>query len=320
MALSSAQKAQKRYKIKMQAVRTDDQWIQRTSCQTLKELGDTLRILSAKTGFPIVMTMARSRGQNGPSLRITPVRVGQKFCVGHIESASLKYDNMVWDYFTPEIFNWLVDKKISVPDSLPEKIQWLNYDDDRLLITALDDFLRILCKNKTVYVPDSNDRLTKLAKVWLDLPHPPPCTVGLALCTTKAFETKDVNHITPNGTIIMVQPETLTSKAIKAARESNIDIWRLDLGDALLGEVSRIFNTCLRFQHHAGKRVISGIPVVAGGMVGNPGDIAVNSISMPTIIFGKTDGLGGISALSHKDAWRRRRIIEWISQYGASNV
>ncbi|MCJ7778255.1 MAG: 4-hydroxy-2-oxovalerate aldolase, partial [Sedimentisphaerales bacterium] len=64
---------------------------------TVAELWKALKELSAKTGYKLVLTIARSRNENQKSLRITPVRVGYGYCVGHIESPSAEHDIRIFE-------------------------------------------------------------------------------------------------------------------------------------------------------------------------------------------------------------------------------
>lgn len=43
-----------------------------------------------------------------------------------------------------------------------------------------------------------------------------------------------------------------------------------------------------------GERIVEGIRIVAGGVIGEKGDIIVDSISSPTTIIGVADGTGKI--------------------------
>jgi hypothetical protein len=43
-----------------------------------------------------------------------------------------------------------------------------------------------------------------------------------------------------------------------------------------------------------GKDTISGVPVIAGGIIGNEGDIVLDSIRNPTSVVGVADGEGSV--------------------------
>jgi 4-hydroxy-2-oxovalerate aldolase len=320
MAFLAAERARRHHDGTDRHIAADDQWVHRASCTTLEELRDTLRVLAAKTSFTVVMSMARPRGNNAAPLRIAPVRVGHKYCIGHVESASPEHDAMVWECFRAEVGNWMVDRQITPPQLLPPGTYWLPYDDDHLLITALDDLLRIVSPTGGFYIPDSDDPLTLLALKWLGTSAKPPCDVGLALDSRMHFGLADSECVRIGGKLIIAQSDAVSPNVLQIVRERDIEVWRLDMGEALLAEVARTFNTRLRFEHHGGKRIVGGVRVVAGGMVGDPGDIVVNSISQPSIILGKADGKGGVLPLSDEDWERRRQILEWIGGQGATKA
>jgi hypothetical protein len=52
--------------------------------------------------------------------------------------------------------------------------------------------------------------------------------------------------------------------------------------------------------------------VIAGGIVGEAGDLIVDSISSPSLILGKADGLGGVLPLNIEDRKKTDRIQRWI--------
>lgn len=314
MADSAAKKAKARHASQERRLVADEQWVHRATCSTLDELRAALQVLSAKTRFPVVVSMARTRGNGGSSLRIAPIRIGQKYCIGHVESGSPEQDAAVWDCFGAEVAYWMVDRQIPAPVSLPSSSLWLAYDDDQLLITALDDLLRVSCSQKRIYCPDSEERIVKLALPRLAVSSAAPWDVGVALSVRRPFTRSDVDCIQSGGMLILVQPDAIESEAIIVARERGLLVLRLDLREALVAEVSRLFNTQLRLDRHAGRRVLANATVVAGGVVGNPGEIVVNSISVPTIILGKADGVGGIVPFGPEDEAGRRAVLEWMLQ------
>lgn len=308
-----AAKNAKTRNVRQERLPTDDlQWVNRTVCSTLEQLKSELQMLSAKTGFPIVMSMARTRRNDCSYFRIAPIRIGQKYCVGHVESGSVEQDTAVWDCLGSEVMYWMVDRQIHPLGVLPESWLWLAYDDDQLLVTALEDFLRMACPKKTLYCPDFEERIAKLAHERLEFSSDSHCDVGVALSVRRRFMRSDIDHIKPDGTLILVQPEAIESEAINEARDRDLLIWRLDLGEALVSEVSRVFNTHFRLDRHAGRKHLSATTVVAGGVVGKPGEFVVDSISMPTAILGKADGVGGIVSLDTENETGRLCVLEWI--------
>lgn len=81
-----------------------------------------------------------------------------------------------------------------------------------------------------------------------------------------------------------------------------VEVIRLDGRAALTGEVIGLLDAQRLADKVMGRVYISSIPVVAGGVWGNAGDVVVNSIKEPTQVIGIADGNGGIkSQLSNAD-------------------
>jgi 4-hydroxy-2-oxovalerate aldolase len=94
----------------------------------------------------------------------------------------------------------------------------------------------------------------------------------------------------------------INSEIAKDLLARRVEVIRLDGRAALVGEVIGLLDAQKLADRVMGRAGIGGVPVVAGGVWGNAGDVVVNSILEPTQVIGIADGNGGIkSQLSNAD-------------------
>jgi 4-hydroxy-2-oxovalerate aldolase len=271
-------------------------WVNRHSCRNIDELMTMLKVLSAKTGYKTVLSISRSRIDNPSPVRITPIRIGCGYCIGHVESASKTEDLKILKKTIGHIKNWMLDLQISMPKTVPDSINVVSYDDDLLILTSLTDFIRLNINGNRVYIPTSGDDIIRRAKEFMQ--HfvtfcDKNADIGIALTNNPKFSSSDVEAIKSKGTL-------------------NLKLYRLDLGDAIISEVTRVFNTLDRMRNHAGSLTVNGETIVSGGKIGQKGDIIVDSINTPSLILGKANGIGGSNPLEPSDEPRRKKILQWI--------
>lgn len=87
---------------------------------------------------------------------------------------------------------------------------------------------------------------------------------------------------------------SLASGVVEICDRKGIQVYRVDLRPALAGEIVPIFGAHYLIAHTAGRKDIGGVTVVAGGKIGQPGDIVLDSISNPSVVIGVADGTGGV--------------------------
>lgn len=291
-------------------------WIYRTACGTLEELKRALRVLASKTGVEAVVTLARPRDGLVGEVRIAPLRAGRHYCIAHVESPGPETDEMIAALFAGEVRLWMGDRRIGRPAALDEQCVWLTYDDDRLIASALCDFLAMRKVVGPVWLPAGRDRLVSLIEAMIGRVQgaEEPFAAAVAASTSAPLSAADITRLAPGGMVVTVVPGAMDASATAEARKRGMEIWRLDLQEALTAEVSWVFDSYRRYREHAGRRRFNGFDVVAGGIVGEAGDIVVDSISTPTTILGKADGRGGLLPLRPEDEQRRRTVLEWMLQ------
>lgn len=290
-----------------------DTWVKTQTCSTLEELKVSLRVLSAKTGFPKVMSLSRNRHAIVGELRIAPLRTGGRFCIAHVESTGPGIDTKIVDYLAAEADFWMVDHRVYAPGGSFDAIDCVVYDDDRLLVAALVDFLNLKYRDSSVYLAEPGGRIADLAGRSITQSRRPPFDVGIGFTPERRFSSDDVRLIRDGGTLVVVTPDAVEAEALEHARGRGIEVWRLDLGEALVADVSRLYETRSRLIRHAGRRTLGGRTIVAGGVVGAPGDLVTNSVTVPTSIIGTADGKGGVVSLDASDAPARALLTQWIT-------
>lgn len=96
------------------------------------------------------------------------------------------------------------------------------------------------------------------------------------------------------GLVIDAGIGTIDPKAIKIARDRGLELYRLDMRAGLSGEIITALETSKLVESIIGTKNMGGVTVVAGGFVGEKGDVIVDSIINPTRVIGIADGKGGL--------------------------
>lgn len=84
--------------------------------------------------------------------------------------------------------------------------------------------------------------------------------------------------------------------ALDEAEERGIAVVRIDLRPALAATALELIHMHTLVHEKMGQDEWDGVSVVAGGIIGKPGDIIVDHITRPTRIIGIADGKGGIQS------------------------
>lgn len=88
--------------------------------------------------------------------------------------------------------------------------------------------------------------------------------------------------------------DSFRPSAIEYALSRNIEIYRTDITATLEGVISSILREELISKLHRGRKLIDGVPIVSGGVLGRSGDIIVDSLLKPCHIYGVADGRGDL--------------------------
>ena len=103
---------------------------------------------------------------------------------------------------------------------------------------------------------------------------------------------KMVISLKNNSIIIDAGKGTLTKEAIKIANERKIDIFRVDIFPSLEGLISKTFSMERQIKKLLKKKKIGKINIFNTGKLGDYGDLIVDDIDTPSIVYGICDGKG----------------------------
>jgi len=127
----------------------------------------------------------------------------------------------------------------------------------------------------------NNETAAKAAEILIGM------TQGIQVITLDM-----VKSLAPGAIIIDGGKGTLWPEAVEAAEESGIEIYRLDVSAAFEGVISSLFAVEDMVKKRLGRGVFNGRPVVSGGLLGRHGDIVVDNVHKPEIVYGIADGKG----------------------------
>jgi len=140
-----------------------------------------------------------------------------------------------------------------------------------------------------------------IATTKKDLPYGLDCVIGF----TRGIPviSKDlVLLIRKNGFILDGGSGTISLDGIKEAKKKQVKVLRLDIRMGFASYVNLMINSEKLISKITGIKKITDFNIIAGGIIGNLGDIVVDDISKPKKIFGVSDGKGGLldDQISHK--------------------
>ena len=108
---------------------------------------------------------------------------------------------------------------------------------------------------------------------------------------------------------------TILPDGITEAQRRGCLLLRVDIWPALTGTLSAAHDSFMKTSDALGWKILDGIPVVAGGAMGQSGDVIVDSVYHPTRVIGVCDGKGGVHfRFSNEDAERVRRVQTEINR------
>jgi len=308
VAHTSAQQALKSQPVSPAVPAAASDRLERTQPASLKDLADRLRVDRGKFAQPRVVTVAHLPGQSQP--RIGPLRKNAGSIVAHVEVADGTAYGQVRSALTDVCELWLVDNDLAQTLTAEERLACYVYDDERIIAQALADAMQMLGVERAALIGENAARTDAIRSFVTLCDKSEPVDAIVACMANEPASPDDVSQIREGGVVFLLQAGALSEAGFQAARQRGMAIWRLDCGAALVAEVERILNTRERFQGGAGTRTLpSGQRVVAGGVVGDEGDIVVDHCQRPRFILGEADGRGGIRPLQ---ADAGRAMQQWI--------
>lgn len=128
---------------------------------------------------------------------------------------------------------------------------------------------------------------------------------GVAVITKEMVE-----QLASNAIIIDAGKGTVAADAIELAQSRNISVYRLDVGAALVGMVEAQLEIEKIFKNKIGRAQFKGETIIAGGLMGSYGEIVVDSVAVPSVVYGMANGKGDfIRKLSKEQIKRMQELI-----------
>jgi len=98
--------------------------------------------------------------------------------------------------------------------------------------------------------------------------------------------------------------------ALEAAARLGIAVVRPDMRAALAAELDALLGARRIAARSMGRAELAGVPVVAGGLVGRPGEVVVDCVARPTRALGVCDGAGRVVPADAPEDRRRLDAVE----------
>ena len=104
---------------------------------------------------------------------------------------------------------------------------------------------------------------------------------------------QEVSLLPKHVSLYAARPNAFSNCFVEASLARELFIVRVDLRASLAAEMSLVIETKRVFDM-MGSTVLSGIQIVAGGVIGQRGNVVVDSLKEPTRVIGIADGSGGL--------------------------
>ncbi len=101
-----------------------------------------------------------------------------------------------------------------------------------------------------------------------------------------------IDSVAPDALIMDAGKGCLFPEAIRRAVERGLAVLRVDVRAGFEGQVAMLLEMDRILKGTIGRRDLSGIPIVSGGLLAWENEIVVDNVHHPTTIFGVADGRG----------------------------
>ncbi|HEX3819883.1 MAG TPA: hypothetical protein VHW45_06110 [Candidatus Sulfotelmatobacter sp.] len=129
------------------------------------------------------------------------------------------------------------------------------------------------------------------------------------------FGKKHARHVPQGSYMLDAGIGAILPDGIAAAHDGGCLLLRVNIWPALTGCLSGAHESLLETNDAFGWEKLDGVPVVAGGAMGQSGDVIVDSVHRPTRIIGVCDGRGGVRfRYGQSDAERVQRVQAEINR------
>lgn len=153
------------------------------------------------------------------------------------------------------------------------------------------------------------DRAKAISKK--SIPQNLDCIIGFARGSS-VITKSTISNVRKGGCVLDGGLGNISLSGIKEAKKRKIFLQKIDIRMGFLSNALLMLNTEKLLAKTYGKKRVDNFHIVAGGYIGNKGDVVVDSITNPTKIIGIADGSGSIidSKNFKKNANTAKRILK----------
>lgn len=289
-------------------------------------IADEITSQSKKTGKESVFSITLSRA----GVTSFPfVRQSASFVVGNVETSSLNEAERFIKALDGEVDWLLLDESSSLlRESKFEKnikrssYSW--YSEERVLrlgICALlsqkrpegkvlilsdkenADLLSLSLKQQGILVISNNNKDRNNLTTRLDGIG---AIVSFGIKYSDDLSVREVSLLPNHVTLFFARPNAFSSSFTEAVLSRGLRMVRVDMRASLAAEVSLVIET-KKVLNMMGTDVMSGIQIVAGGVIGQRGSVVVDSLKAPKCVIGIADGSGGLLKLEEENSYRKAK-------------
>jgi len=168
------------------------------------------------------------------------------------------------------------------------------------LALAAEDF-RICSAN-----PDTENALDALSRASVVVVWP---------AEVAWFGEQFAQHLSPKTYVLDAGIGAILPEGIAEAQRRGCLLLRINIWPALTGCLSSAHESSIETSDALGWENLDGVPVVAGGAMGQAGDVIVDSVHHPTRVIGVCDGHGGVRFhFNEAESERVRRVQAEINR------
>ncbi len=124
------------------------------------------------------------------------------------------------------------------------------------------------------------------------------------------FDRHFARHLSPKTYVFDAAIGSILPDGIAEAQRRGCLLLRIDIWPALTGVLAATHESMLKTKDALGWVTMDGISVVAGGAMGQSGDVIVDSAHHPTRVIGVCDGQGGVRFRFHEEEAERVRRVQ----------
>ncbi len=105
----------------------------------------------------------------------------------------------------------------------------------------------------------------------------------MATNSSQVLNSRNSLLVKDNSRIISIGHGEISQDAIEDFKKRKIKISRVDIGKSLIGHIKRLLDKHEIIPKH---KIINGKSFISGGFIGSPGDIVVDDVENPKLIYG----------------------------------